>query len=73
MSACLAEQGDPHRRGKGTYDGLLMGSFADRPVTEVTTREVTDYLRSLDHTGKLERTVNKHRQGALRDLQLRAA
>src|ERR1019366_9803294 len=49
----LAEQGDPHRRGKGTYEGLLMGSFADRPVTKVTTREVTDYLRSLDQIGKL--------------------
>jgi integrase len=57
-----AEQGSPHRRGKGTYEGLLMGSFADRPVTKVTTREVTDYLRSLDKAGKLERTVTKHRQ-----------
>ena len=58
----LAEQGGPHRRGQGTYEGLLMGTFGDRPVTKMTTREVSDYLRSLDKAGKLERTVNKHRQ-----------
>jgi len=39
-----------------------MGTFGDRPVTKMTTREVSDYLRSLDKAGKLERTVNKHRQ-----------
>jgi integrase len=58
----LTEQGSPHRRGQGTYEGLLMGTFGDRPVTKMTTREVSDYLRSLDKAGKLERTVNKHRQ-----------
>lgn len=58
----LAEPGSPHPRGHGTYAGLLMAAFGDRPVREVSTRDVAEYLRGLDRSGAKPRTVNKHRQ-----------
>lgn len=58
----LAEPGQPHRRGSGSSPGLMMASFGDRPVLEITTREVAEYLRSLDRSGTGPRSVNKHRQ-----------
>ena len=39
-----------------------MARFGDRPVLEITTREVAEYLRALDRSGTQPRSVNKHRQ-----------
>ena len=39
-----------------------MAALGDRPVREVTTREVEDLLRSIASTGVAARTVNKTRQ-----------
>jgi integrase len=58
----LAEPGRPHRRGHGSSPGVLIGSLGDRPVKDMTTREVAEYLRTLDKMGASPRTVNKHRQ-----------
>lgn len=58
----VAEPDQPHRRGSGRSPGRLMKALGDRPVREVTTREVTDFLRSLDDAGCKPRTVNRHRQ-----------
>lgn len=58
----LAEPGRPHRRGQGKHPGLLMAALGDRPVADVTTREVAQFLRSLDDAGFKSRTVNRHRQ-----------
>jgi integrase len=58
----LAEPGQAHRRGAGAAPGVMMRSLGDRPVNQLTTREIADYLRSLDKAGASPRTVNKHRQ-----------
>lgn len=58
----LAEPGQPHRRGAGGAAGLLMAALGDRPAREIGTRDVAEYLRSLDKAGAQPRTVNKHRQ-----------
>jgi integrase len=58
----LAEPGAPHARGAGTAPGLLMARFGDRRAQEITTREVAEYLRTLDRSGSSPRMVNRHRQ-----------
>lgn len=58
----LAEPGQPHRRGAGRHPGLLMAVLGDRPVAEISTREVAEFLRGLDDAGFKPRTVNRHRQ-----------
>lgn len=58
----IAEPGAPHRRGKGAYPGLLIAALGDRRIAEITTRRVSDFLRSLDDRGCRPRTVNRHRQ-----------
>jgi integrase len=58
----LAEPGQPHRRGTGRSPGLMIARFGDRPILEITTREVAEYLRTLDRAGTQPRSVNKHRQ-----------
>jgi len=58
----LAEPGQAHRRGVGTSPGLLMARLGDRAVKDLTTRDIAEYLRSLDQAGASPRTVNKHRQ-----------
>jgi integrase len=58
----LAEPGQAYRRGKGTSRGVVMAALGDRPVREVTTREIEDLLRSVSSTGVAPRTVNKVRQ-----------
>jgi hypothetical protein len=42
--------------------GRIIGAFGDRPAAEVTTAEVSGFLRSLDREGLKPRNVNKHRQ-----------
>lgn len=58
----LAEPGQAHRRGAGTSPGVMMRALGERAATELTTRGVAEYLRSLDKSGASPRTVNKHRQ-----------
>jgi len=58
----VAEPGAPHKRGHGTSPGLLMAALGDRPILQITTREVATFLRDLDKRGCHPRTVNKHRQ-----------
>jgi integrase len=58
----LREPGEAHRRGKGTSPGRIMAAFGDRRAAEITPREVSDFLRSLDAEGLNARNVNKHRQ-----------
>ena len=58
----VAEPGQPHRRGKGSSPGLLMAALGDRPISELTTREIGEFLRSVDERGCKPRTVNRHRQ-----------
>jgi integrase len=58
----LAEPGEPHRRGAGQTPGLLLAAFGDRPVREVTPRDVARFLRKLGDDGKSAWTINKHRQ-----------
>lgn len=40
----------------------LSTSSADRPISELTTRDISAFLRSLDDRGCQPRTVNRHRQ-----------
>lgn len=58
----LAEPGQAHRRGAGTSPGVLMAALGDRPAKDLSTRDVAEYLRTLDRSGAHPRTVNKHRQ-----------
>jgi integrase len=58
----LREPHQPHRRGGGKSPGRIMGAFGDRRASEVTTKDVSDFLRSLDREGLTPRNVNKHRQ-----------
>jgi integrase len=58
----LVEPGTPYKRGPGTCPGPLMAAFGDRLVTTVTTREVAEFLRSLDESGSKPRMVNRYRQ-----------
>ena len=49
-SSC-ASHGEAFKRGPGKTAGRIMKAFGDRPAAEVTTREVSDFLRSLDREG----------------------
>lgn len=58
----LVEPGTPYKRGAGrVVKGGIMARFGDRPVDEVTTREVSPFLRALDREGLSPRNVNEHR------------
>jgi len=61
-SYLLREPGEPHRRGKGTSPGRIIAAFGDRGAADVTAREVSNFLRTLDREGLTARNVNKHRQ-----------
>jgi integrase len=58
----LREPGECYKRGKGTSRGLIMQAFGDKPVSEVTTTDVSRFLRLLDGEGFTPRNVNKYRQ-----------
>lgn len=58
----LAEPGTPHRRGRGKSPGLVMDALGNRPITKVTTKDISALLRELDGAGMSPRTVNKYRQ-----------
>jgi integrase len=57
----LAEPGAPWKDGKGTYAGLIMGEFGDRPAAEIESADIRRFLASLSRAGKKARNVNKHR------------
>jgi integrase len=58
----LREPGVKYLRGERTTNGRIMRALGDRPISKVTTREVSDFLRELDREGLTARNVNKHRQ-----------
>lgn len=58
----LREPGTPHKRGSGVSPGRIMRAFGDRVADEVTTREVSAFLRELDREQLSPRNVNKHRE-----------
>ena len=58
----LREPGIAYRRGHRSSAGRIMRALGDRPAEEVTTAEVSRFLRELDHEGLTPRNVNKHRQ-----------
>jgi integrase len=58
----LREPGVAYRRGTRTSAGRVMRALGDRPAEEVTTAEVSRFLRELDREGLSPRNVNKHRQ-----------
>ena len=61
-STLLREPGEPYKRGKGTTRGRILEAFGDRTITEVTTTDVSRFLRLLDAEGLTPRNVNKYRQ-----------
>lgn len=61
-SFLLRDPGEPFKRGGGTSAGRIMKAFRDRPAADVTTLEVTQFLRSLDREGLTPRNVTKHRE-----------
>jgi len=58
----LREPGTKHRRGGGVSRGRIMAAFGDKPYDQVTTADVSRFLRVLDKEGLTPRNVNKHRQ-----------
>ncbi len=58
----LREPGTQYKRGGRKSAGWIMGAFGDNPAEQITTREVSDFLRKLDKAGLKPRNVNKHRQ-----------
>lgn len=58
----LREPGVPYKRGNKVSAGRIMKAFGDRPAAEVSTAEVSRFLRSLDREGLTPRNVNKHRE-----------
>jgi hypothetical protein len=58
----LREAGQQHKRGGRTSRGRIMEAFGDKQVAQVTTRDVSRFLRSLDAEGLKPRNINKHRQ-----------
>ncbi|MHB8657119.1 MAG: tyrosine-type recombinase/integrase [Solirubrobacteraceae bacterium] len=58
----IREPGIPHRRGGGVSHGRIMGALGDLAAAEVTTADVSLFLRPLDSTGLTPRSINKHRQ-----------
>ena len=58
----LREPGERYRRGTGASRGLIMATFGDMQVDEVTSRDVSRFLRSLDEMGLKPRNINKYRQ-----------
>ena len=58
----LREAGERYRRGDGVSHGRIMAALGDRKAADVSTADVTRFLRSLDADGLTPRNVNKHRQ-----------
>ena len=61
-AALLRDPGIAYKRGDRSTAGRIMAAFGDRPVEQVTTAEVSRFLRGLDREKLTPRNVNKHRQ-----------
>lgn len=61
-SFLLREPGHKFRRGAQVSAGRIMAAFGNRAAAEVTTAEISRFLRELDREGLAPRNVNKHRQ-----------
>ena len=61
-AALLRDPGIAYKRGGRSTAGRIMAAFGDRPVEQVTTAEVSRFLRGLDREKLTPRNVNKHRQ-----------
>ena len=60
--ALLREPGEKFARGPGKSSGRIMAAFGDMPARDVSTSDVSRFLRTLDEEGLTPRNVNKHRQ-----------
>ena len=60
--ALLREPGERFARGPGESRGRIMAAFAEMPARDVSTSDVSRFLRSLDEEGLTPRNVNKYRQ-----------
>lgn len=58
----LREPGIVFARGTRSSAGRIMRALGDRPAEEVSTAELSRFLRTLDREGLTPRNVNKHRQ-----------
>lgn len=58
----LRQPGIPFKRGAKVSAGRIMAAFGDRQAADVTTAEVSVFLRSLDREGLSPRNVKKHRE-----------
>jgi integrase len=58
----LREPGQRYKRGAGESAGRIMATFGDRRIDEVSTKDVTLFLRGLDADALTPRNVNKYRQ-----------
>lgn len=58
----LREPGIAYKRGDRVTAGRIMAAFGDRRYDEVTTKDLSEFLRELDRAGLKPRNVNKHRQ-----------
>ena len=54
--------GNEPPRGKGTTRGPILAAFGDRPITEITTTDVSKFLRSLDASAHVAAHGQQHRQ-----------
>ncbi len=58
----LREPSEAYKRGTGASRGRIMAAFGDMQAADVTVRDVSRFLRSLDDEGLKARNVNKYRQ-----------
>lgn len=58
----LAEPDTAHKTGEGRCRGRVMAALGDRPISQITSREISAFLRTLDKTDLSTRTINKQRQ-----------
>ena len=49
--ALLREPGTPFARGARVSAGRIMRALGDRPIRDVRTREISEFLRALDAEG----------------------
>jgi integrase len=61
-TALLREPGIAFKRGDRVTAGRIMGALGDRPYEDVTSKEISAFLRDLDKQKLTPRNVNKHRQ-----------
>jgi hypothetical protein len=58
----LREPDHAYSRGSRVSPGRIMAAFGDRAAADITTTDVSKFLRGLDREGLKPRNVSKHRQ-----------